>query len=321
MNTGRGGKSRRLGSKLQRARNILNQTRQRISGYQAEAKGYHTALSNVSSRQQSEISNFKNIQKAFYETEAGKNILNINKAYGEKGVGTYGQEGAGMLDWNKVITPQHREHFKNIAYKKGEVDKMQKEYNRRHAKGWKSHYYKTYWEDIVEDRQQWNVFRWAWDTVQVVTGQKKIVKKIDNTAEKRADIARKLNERTGEYNRMMQQQTGIGNKTYANLQGDMDLYAKSRSGKDAKAYTAKGHELYGQGGTLARLQAEADDIKTKQEITLAQLGTQQNLSKRYQSEMASLTSMWAGALREEQMKGNRRGGKDSNKPRLGQGYA
>ena len=66
MNTGRGGKSRRLGSKLQRARNILNQTRQKISGYQSEAKGYKTALGNIQTRQQSEISNFKNIQKAFY---------------------------------------------------------------------------------------------------------------------------------------------------------------------------------------------------------------------------------------------------------------
>ena len=36
--------------------------------------------------------------------------------------------------------------------------------------------------------------------------------------------------------------------------------------------------------------------------------------------MASLTSMWSGELREEQMKGNRRAGKDSNRPRLGQGY-
>ena len=65
----------------------------------------------------------------------------------------------------------------------------------------------------------------------------------------------------------------------------------------------------------------ADDIKTKQQVTLTQLGMQQNLSKRYQSEMAGLTSLWSGALREEQMKGNRRGGKDFNKPRLGQGYA
>ena len=321
MNTGRGGKSRRLGSKLQRARNVLNQTRQRISGYQSEAKGYKTALSNISSRQQSEISNFKNIQKAFYETEAGKNILNINQAYGEKGAGTYGQEGAGMLDWNKIITPQHQEHFKNIGRKKAEVDYMQKEYNRRHAKGYKSHKYETYWETIYKDKQEWNPFRWAWDTIQVATGQKKMIRKIDNTAEKQADITRKLNERTGDYNRMMQQKTGIGDKTYANLQGDIDLYAKSRTSKDAKAYTAKGDEVYGQGGTLAKLQTEADDITTKQQVTLTQLGLQQNLSKRYQSEMASLTSLWSGALREEQMKGNRRGGKDSNRPRLGQGYA
>ena len=78
MNTGRGGRSKRLGNKLERARNVLNQTRQRISGYQSEAKGYQTALGNIQTRQESEVSNFKNIQKAFYETEAGKNILNIN---------------------------------------------------------------------------------------------------------------------------------------------------------------------------------------------------------------------------------------------------
>ena len=44
-------------------------------------------------------------------------ILNINKAYGGKGAGAYGQEGAGMLNWNKVLNPQHQEHFKNIGYK------------------------------------------------------------------------------------------------------------------------------------------------------------------------------------------------------------
>ena len=320
INTGRGGRSKRLGNKLERTRNALNQTRQRISGYQSEAKGYQTALGNIQTRQKSEVSNFENIQKAFYETEAGRNILNINKAYGEKGAGTYGQEGAGMLDWNKIITPQHQEHFKNIAYKKAEVDYMQKEYDKRHAKGWKSYRYETYMETIFKDKQEWNPFRWAWDIVRIATGQKEMTRKIDNTADKRADIARKLNERTGDYNRMMQQKTGIGDKTYANLRGDMDLYAKSRTGKDAKAYTAKGQEVYGQGGTLAKLKTEADDIRTKQQVTLTQLGMQQNLSKRYQSEMAGLTSLWSGALREEQMKGNRRGGKDINKPRLDQGY-
>ncbi len=321
MNTGRGGRSKRLGNKLERARNVLNQTRQRISGYQSEAKGYQTALGNIQTRQKSEVSNFENIQKAFYETEAGKNILNINKAYGEKGAGAYGQEGAGMLNWNKVVTPQHKEHFDNIGYKKAEVSSLQKEYDIRHAKGWKSHRYETYMETIYKDKQEWNPFRWAWDTIQIVAGQKEMIRKIDNTADKRADIARKLNERTGDYNRMMQQKTGIGDKTYANLQGDIDLYRKSRTGKDAKAYTAKGQEVYGQGGTLAKLKTEADDIRTKQQVTLTQLGMQQNLSKRYQSEMAGLTSLWSGALREEQMKGNRRGGKDFNKPRLGQGYA
>ena len=86
--------------------------------------------SSVQLRNRLSVSNFKNNQKAFYETEAGKKILNINKAYGGKGAGAYGQEGAGMLNWNKVLNPQHQEHFKNIGYKKAEVASLQKEYER-----------------------------------------------------------------------------------------------------------------------------------------------------------------------------------------------
>ena len=80
--------------------------------------------------------------------------------------------------------------------------------------------------------------------------------------------------------------------------------------------------MFGEGGTISKLEGQAGDIQTNIDTTKGQTDEQMRLMKQYQAEFAQATSMWAGAKRKEQMdQMTGRGRKRKEQPRVGQGYA
>ena len=416
-------RSRRYGSRLAGVRSRIMNTRNRIQSYQEQIGALKTQKSNIVGKGglvDQAKSRFQKIQDTFYDTDQGKTILAFNKAYGVGGKGKYGKEGGAIGLPN--LSEAQQKHLTSIQSKKRERSEALALHEKRQKSDYSSGHYRYWMEDMFKSAGSFLT-----GFYKIMTGQKQMREWVDTTEYKRADALRKLNERTGELNKLLTTKTGFGDKTYADMTADIEALEKATSlkgswtykdkvtpGKKEKvfshgspetieqwvnrtgntfesyidkvgskdptgAYLSKpqamdkyntwlageykkasrtgglniipvykikqgapvitkvrdkfvetplkkyldaGEEMFGEGGTISKLEGQAGDIQNNIDTTKGQTDEQMRLMKQYQAEFAQATSMWAGAKRKEQMdQMTGRGRKRKEQPRVGQGYA
>ena len=290
--SGRGGGSNRYSGSISSIRQRMGSSKQKIQGYKSRIQGYNTSISDYKNK-------FKVADDAFYETQSGKNILALNKAFGFEGRGK-----KNLLD---KFTDQTKEGLYNLAQAEGRQSHAQAEYDERMKSDYKSGHSYSY---MADKYTQGGSFLSGF--FKIITGQEKIMKWKDTTEEKRGESRRRLAEAKSNVANIKGTASGIGDMNLAQVQSSLKTYGESLSSDEAKKYQANVKNL-GEG---------LQTVQTAQETTLASLKSQQAESSRLESTMAHLTSLFAGAKRQEQMELAKGGkGKGKQKARVGQGYA
>ena len=316
-----GGRTRSLDAQRQRMRSNIYASSSRIKSLQSVIKGRKAELTNIGSEGKTLASKGEALTKAyaktkkdFIATDSGTHISNINKAYGYDGINPQN-----FID---ALDDASQKQLGNIgAYRTNVLDPVKKEYAKKMDPNYKSGYYKTWYEDSYKTAGSF-----LEGFYKVLTGQKEMIAWVDDTAEKKQQVQRKLNERTSELNTMLSGATNIEGKSYLDVESDIDTYKKAFASKDYKTFTDYGKTHSKKVGALdtelENLAKRKTTIETAQGVTLGEIKQQQAVASQLESSMAHITSLWAGAKRQEQMdisKGGKGGGKA--RARIGQGDA